>query len=401
MIEKIRIQNFKSLENVTLECANLNVLTGLNGMGKSSIIQALLLLRQSYERGFLQSEGVSLNGELVNIGTGKEALYQFAKVEEIMFTIDFNEEGNLVEKKWNLAYESYNPVSEEEYRNHSSDFLNFSEKEDIKLEDTKSLENISTIKLEELSFFGRNTFNYLNSDRWVRNEYEISDFNVVRKKSLGKYGEYTTHYLLQYGEDTIYSEFLYPGVESNQLLIQVSAWLSEISPNTRVVVERIKGANSVKLRYVFNDTNNVTDQIAPLNVGFGITYVLPVLVALLNAKKGDIIIIENPESHIHPNGQSVIGKLIAKVAEMGVQIFIETHSDHIVNGILVSLHNNFKGTEHGISLNNLKINFVRNEENSLATEILPINVLENGRIKSAPKDFFDQYSKDMKIIIGF
>lgn len=70
--------------------------------------------------------------------------------------------------------------------------------------------------------------------------------------------------------------------------------------------------------------------MSAINTGFGITYVLPILVALLSAKKDSLILIENPEAHIHPKGQAILMELMAKAVDAGVQVVIETHSDHIV-----------------------------------------------------------------------
>jgi len=378
MITKIRIQNFKSLEDVTLECSNLNVLTGLNGMGKSSVIQALLLLRQSSDKGFLETEGLSLNGDLVNIGTGKEALYEFTNTEVINFGLDFFSVEQIVNKEWSFVYENYNPESDNDEKYSASDFLSFSS-------DVEKPNDLSS-----LSLFKRNTFNYLNADRWVKNEYEISDYHVVRSRNLGKHGEFTTHFLIHYGEKPINPEFLFPGTEINELQTQVSAWLSEISPGTKVNVERISGANSVKLRYVFEDNSVSSGQISPLNVGFGITYILPVLVALLSARKGDILIIENPESHIHPKGQSIIGKLMTRVAEAGVQIFVETHSDHILNGIRVAVKNGIKADLVRISF------FVRGkEENKIFSKYESPQLDQDGRINLWPSDFLDEWDNNL------
>lgn len=77
--------------------------------------------------------------------------------------------------------------------------------------------------------------------------------------------------------------------------------------------------------------------IDALNTGFGITYVLSVLVAVLFAPKGSLVLIENPEAHIHPAAQAALMKLISRAAEHGVQIILETHSDHVINGALVAL----------------------------------------------------------------
>src|SRR4051812_41547142 len=117
MISKIFIQNYKSLKSIELECSNLNLLTGLNGMGKSSILQALLLLRQSRSKGYLKKDGLTLKGDLVNIGVGKDALCQIADKEEINFSIFFKTENTdaVVPYEWIFGYE------------HDSDVLPFAE----------------------------------------------------------------------------------------------------------------------------------------------------------------------------------------------------------------------------------------------------------------------------------
>ena len=76
MIESVEIKNFKSIKSKYFPLRNLNVLLGLNGMGKSSFIQNLLAFRQSRK---IASGELSLNGNYVNIGTTKDALYQYSK----------------------------------------------------------------------------------------------------------------------------------------------------------------------------------------------------------------------------------------------------------------------------------------------------------------------------------
>ena len=70
MIKSIHIQNFKSLKNILMIPASLNLLMGLNGMGKSSFIQSLLLLRQNKKSGLAK---FALNGSLTEIGIIEEA----------------------------------------------------------------------------------------------------------------------------------------------------------------------------------------------------------------------------------------------------------------------------------------------------------------------------------------
>jgi len=378
MISKITIQNFKSLKNVELECSNLNLLTGLNGMGKSSILQALLLLRQSHEKGSLQRGRLNLVGDLVNIGIGKDAFCQSADVDIIGFDVSFRKDLDLINHVWKFSYTD----------SADSDVLNFIEEELVP-------ENLDEWPLFNLRW------QYLNADRWVRNFYDRSTFQVEQNESLGKHGEYTAHYLDHNGAKKVAPALLYSGTTTDSLQHQVSEWLTEISPGVIVNVEKVRGHNMMKLGYEFKKGDGRTDEISATNAGFGMTYVLPVVVALLSAKPGDILLIENPESHLHPQGQSAIARLMALSAQQGVQLFVESHSDHILNGILVSINQKHKNEAPGIDSKNVSIYFVERNSDTHTAIASPINVLENGRIKSAPRGFFDQFSKDMKAIMGF
>ncbi|GEP49834.1 hypothetical protein FNO01nite_05060 [Flavobacterium noncentrifugens] len=368
MISKINIQNFKSLENVEIACSNLNILTGLNGMGKSSVIQALLLLRQSFDKGTLTNEGLTLNGDLVEIGVASEALYKFALKEEISFTLSFQDQSS---QAWTFIYR-------EEENFTGSDIMPFAA--DLPIPQ----------KLQLFSIFRYDTFKYLNAERLVKNEYPMSYSQVVRKKTLGKNGEFTAHFLEHFGPDEINTRLMYVGTDVNTLSYQISAWMADISPGIKVKTEKIPGANSIKLRYEFEGNGETTGEITPLNVGYGITYILPVLTALLCSKAGDILIIENPESHIHPKGQSIIGKLLVRTAELGVQIFVETHSDHLINGIRVAIKQ-----DQNPGINTLSF-FVRGKEKNKISTTLESPVIDaDGRIDYWPEDFFDEWDNNL------
>lgn len=378
IISKISIQNFKSLKDVEIDCSNLNLLTGLNGMGKSSILQSLLLLRQSNSKGSLKKDGLTLKGELVNIGVGKDALCQNADKEEINFNITFAESTDSVKQfEWIFAYDQ------------NSDVLPFAEGSTVPSE------------LEILPLFN-SQFQYLSAERWVKNQYERSNFQVVQNRNLGKYGEYTAHYLELYGTtkgEEVLEKLLYPGTTIDSLQYQVSAWMNEISPGTIVKAEKIKGVDAIKLSYEFKNSNGPTDDVTPTNVGFGITYVLPIIVALLSAKAGDILLIENPESHIHPQGQSAIGRLIGLAAQQGIQIFVESHSDHILNGICLAMHSGQLKKESA------KFYFMHRTNNEIQTTKYEVFVNQNGRVddkglrEAGVNGFFDQINKDIEAIL--
>ena len=101
MIQILRLENFKCFEEQELELGALTLLSGLNGMGKSTVLQSLLLLRQSYQRGLLKKTGLALNGDLVRIGAAQDALFEDAKEEKIGFEIDL---GNGNKGKWRFNY---------------------------------------------------------------------------------------------------------------------------------------------------------------------------------------------------------------------------------------------------------------------------------------------------------
>lgn len=99
-------------------------------------------------------------------------------------------------------------------------------------------------------------------------------------------------------------------------------------------VTPVDGASAVSL-CLRSDAKS--DFQRPQNVGFGLTQLFPIIVAILAAREGDIILIENPEVHLHPKAQQDVGTLLARVAASGVQVVVETHSDHVLNGVRLAV----------------------------------------------------------------
>ena len=116
---------------------------------------------------------------------------------------------------------------------------------------------------------------------------------------------------------------------------------------------------------------------------------------LLTAKSGDCLIIENPEAHIHPKGQAELGRLLALCASTGVQIFLETHSDHVVNGIRVAVK---KGQ---IERHDVKIAYFSRKESydngiyEQYTDIETIKIDPHGELSSYPDGFMDEWNNQL------
>ncbi|MDQ2906650.1 MAG: AAA family ATPase, partial [Chloroflexota bacterium] len=102
MLHRLRLQNYKCFEDQSLEFKALTLLSGLNGTGKSSVLQSLLLLRQSYQQNLLQTTGLALNGDLIHIGTAKDALFENAKEDMIGFDLALSD--RTTKERWRFHY---------------------------------------------------------------------------------------------------------------------------------------------------------------------------------------------------------------------------------------------------------------------------------------------------------
>ena len=348
--------NFKCFEKLDLPLRNLNVFSGLNGMGKSTAIQALLLFKQSQEQDSTMQH-VVLNGNYVSLGVGKDILFENAENEEIQFCFEDDSGRTKIQ-----AY--YVP---------DRDIL------DSKVTDDKIIDSLNT------------DFEYISAGRLSpQTVYEKSSLYVDNKSQLGIYGEYTAHYLAQHQDDVIHGSGL-------TLKDTLQMWLDEISPSVRLNIGMIRNADLAQINYYYADTPSAikSNEYRPTNVGFGISYVLPVITALLKAQPGSSLVIENPEAHLHPHGQRKIGELIAQCAAHGVQIFLETHSDHILNGIRISVKK--QAIDAAITqlfffdriLHNKKIEHI----------VLIPKILPDGRLDFWPDGFFDEWEKALDEIV--
>ena len=87
MLRKLSLSNFKCFDRVSLNLAPITLLCGLNGMGKSSVLQALLILRQSAAAGELGDGRLVLIGELADLGTGRDVLFEDADSDIVEFEL--------------------------------------------------------------------------------------------------------------------------------------------------------------------------------------------------------------------------------------------------------------------------------------------------------------------------
>lgn len=166
---------------------------------------------------------------------------------------------------------------------------------------------------------------------------------------------------------------------------QVEAWMKLLIPDFRLQVKPQPDVDMVTIKY---SNSHLGEFISPTSTGFGITYALPIITSglLASAEGKGMLIVENPEAHLHPFSQSRMGQFLATVSIAGVQVIVETHSEHIVNGMRLQLALKKKASQ-GI------VQFF-SQTNGL-TEARKIEIKDNGELSAWPSGFFDQEEKDL------
>jgi predicted ATPase len=372
MLKKLTLHNFKSTDDLKLALGPLTVLTGLNGSGKSSVLQSIALLKQSLDA---DSSGrrMALRGPWVHLGRSEDVLFDGAKTESLALALHFEDKVF----QWQCDAPS------------GRDTLDASLQGDISA--------LTTV------FDG---FQFLQADRLTPAiQYQQAGTADRDCGSLGPHGEFTVDFLSRHEDMKVSNRRRYPEArlrssEDLELMRSVaptdrlwdvtSAWLQLLSPGVRPVASLVDLADAATLRFAYKGYKDIERDVTsrehrPSNVGFGLTYSLPIIVACLSAKAGALLLLENPEAHLHPRGQSALGLLLALCASDGVQVIVETHSDHLLNGIRLA------AKRKDIMARDVAVHFFsRSVETGVSTCESPV-LLDNGRFSDWPAGFFDEW----------
>ena len=432
MISEIRLTNFKCFQELTLPLPMFTLLSGLNGMGKSSVIQSILLLRQSWRSGDLKLGRLALNGELTELGTGNDILFEGANFDHVGIGLNLvqtrdSQHFSAIPMDFLYTYDRgadslISTVSDPETNREIMRIASLSNCESglALIQDSRNLANLNeivrqsgsasfkagveqlimqknwmdSIALEAVSPFA-GQFHYVFAERFGPRKMLPLSESHVREKNLGLHGEYVLHFLMEYGKkitvdeaDPRFSSSL--GFGAN-LEDQVDAWLQEISPGSHLSIEAIRRTDTAASGFSFDQPNDIrTRAFRPTNVGFGLSYVLPVLVALLSAEPGAVVLLENPEAHMHPQGQTCLGQLAARAAAAGVQVILETHSDHIMNGARIDIRT---GGSKRLAPDNAAFHFF--ERKGIVATVTSPKIGEDGRLSDWPSGFFDQHEENL------
>lgn len=371
MIRYLQIENFKSIKRLAFPLEKLNLFFGMNGMGKSSVIQSLLLLRQSYWSNSVKGlQGLHINSELINLGTSSDILCQNADKEEIRFVVCFDK-NNRIDVTY--KHESWlEPTGV------------------IKIKDLAKA-NIPFASNESLFSAG---FSYLAADHiGPRNEYSATNWLREGINPYGSHGEFIVPFLALEGDRfRVPSELCLEEGKTDRLFDQVSAWMSHISPGVKISARYLPMEERAKLNISYAGQRIESVPFLPVNVGFGIPYVIPLVVSLLTAGKGGLVIVENPESHLHPRGQVKMAELIARVSAQGTQIICESHSDHIINGIRLAV-------KQGVLASDALAVLYFDKDKEQLTHATEISVDNNGNLSEYPSGLLDEWGLQMAALL--
>lgn len=378
MINEISVQGFKSFKRAEIPFKPLTVLCGVNGSGKSSVMQLLLLLKALA----VDAKGglVKLNAGDLNLGLRRNVVYNWS--DDGVIRIDFATDAG----KWSVS-------SVEEVGASENNYIVFQEAGDKCGSDSQA------------KFFDEHV-RYLSAERQPPKTDHQKSAYAVRTHDVGRHGETAVSLLYAQGQNEIPVELCHEDDAVNRTLKgQVNAWLGDVSEGVAV---RITPQGDVLRLDIDYGATKPAQGFRPENVGFGISYVLPVLVMILTAQKGDCLLIENPGAHLHPQGQAQLGRLLAKAAAYGIQVIIETHSDHIVNGIRVGCkkradtHPDECVMSEGVDYcGGVVIDFFERVIKGVDageeqySRIMPIRIESNGELERYPLGFLDEWSHQM------
>ena len=380
MIKELQIQNFKCFQQSRpFEFSKLNLLTGINGRGKSSLLQTFLVLSQSAWRN-TDLKKLVINDELLNLGNFDDIKNsETPRGENIHFNFKFD--SPFIDE----AKIQYAENPDEALQAECVKIEIKSQGKQVIIEPKKKQSNEIVLTFAELI----KKIHFVSADRLGPVKY-VDKTNLPEFVHVGPRGEHTINILANSINFDNVNDILYKGNDAKSVIQQTIEWLAYILEGAKIDIKGRDKESSV-LYMLLNNKNN-SYAYKPTNVGFGYSYILPLIVTGLIAKPGETIIIENPEAHLHPRAQSRIAEFFAKVSSCGVQVFIESHSEHILNGLRVSALN----PEIAIKHDELAIHYF-NE--SFDSEKLTMD--EKGKIPNWPNGFFDQQEIDLSNIFKF
>jgi predicted ATPase len=353
MLEALHIHGFKCFDMVEIALRRINIFSGTNSSGKSSAIQAFLLLCNNAAK----NSSSPLNGMWLRLGTFDECRNH--RINARSFRVGAVSGNEIFQAEFRAADDDNNDVA-----------VTFAG-------DSVAIQNL-------LSLEKRHVY-YLPANRIGPEDSYPKNFDRVN--FLGNKAEFIVDFLYKNRKHEVaYSLIADPA--SVTLEYQVNYWLGKLF-GVKNKIQDLGLSNSLLVELSLGNGKPVR----PYHMGSGVSFAIGVLIACLSARPDDIVIIENPEIHLHPKAQSDLTEFLCFAANAGIQVVLETHSDHVFNGIRKAI------VKNEIAHTDVAIHFFQLDDNALsANTVIALN--EHGRVLMHHKGLFDQFDDDLDQILG-
>ena len=385
ILKVIEMDDFKCFEALDLPCAALTVLTGHNAAGKSTALQALLLMTQAL-RIAANENRLPLNGELVALGSEGDVLRSGASVPS--FSLGVRTSGESI--KWTFGSERAKSVRGLVPLNGLEYMQNGRRRTSPRKRAPKRIWPVVGGTKSPLARTIRDTV-FISADRDLQSEtFAVPKASFHPEGDVGAAGQYAAYWYLEYADDEVEKGRRHPQEKGETVRTQIDAWLSGLFPDARVSADRLTPDAPIKLTFSMSKSS---PWARPGNVGYGLSYAFPMLVALLTRPAGSVVAVDSAEAHLHPRAQSAVGRLLGQMAGAGLQIFVETHSDHLLNGIRLAVRDGL------VKPSDVALHFFG--QGGKVGQVTTLALDRNGAVSDWPEGFFDQAENDLAILSGW
>ena len=378
MIAALNLRDFKCFEALDLPCARLTVLTGYNAAGKSTALHALLLMAQAVRCSPI-SDRIALNGDLVSLGSAGDVIRHGAESHAIRL----GARGETDRIDWTFGYDrelsarGFMSLRGAEYR---SALCSESSESRVVPGPESSGSNLVRA-LEGSVFVGPSRATQSSS-------YPVPRTSWHERGDVGTSGEYAAFWYLECADDEVDSLRRHRGdPDARTVRSQVEDWIDEFFPGARVSANRLTTEAPVQLTFRLSGGS----WVPPANVGYGLGYAFPMLVAMLTAEPNSVVAIDSAEAHLHPRAQSAVGRFLGQMAGAGLQLFVETHSDHLLNGIRLAVRDGL------LRPTDVALHFF----GAASGQVTSLEIDNNGAVSEWPDGFFDQAERDLAMLSGW
>jgi predicted ATPase len=373
MITRIEVSGFKSLYTPqAIDIKPLTILAGANSSGKSSIIQPLLLMKQTLYSPFSSDDALLLNGTNVKF----TSVDQIFSKNQSTFTITLTLTED-VKIYFNFGKNEDNSLHMEplvtEIANENLNFANSKNK--LKTSSYEEFDLTTLLSPLNLLFANFDPIHRLIMQllhlRGLRNPPERTyPLTKIDSSSKGVFNNYVAGVILNWQR------------KQPKNIEKLNEYLIWLGLTSHVAAKRLNEAHlELEVATSLQDPDN---KVNIADAGFGVSQVLPVIVALMMAEPEQLVYLEQPEIHLHPRIQYKLAKIIADAAQRGVRVIVETHSSLLLLGVQTLV------AEGKLSPDLVKLHWFQRDMTTGATTITGADLDEMGAFgEEFPEDFDD------------